>query len=138
MKRFWDKTVRRENGCLEWTGATSVYGKFNYGGEIVYAHIMAWKLYKGVWPNKFVCHHCDNTVCVEETHLFEGSPKDNSQDAAFKGRMGRKNKLTWHERNLVRLAIQDGKLTQREIGAIFGVGQATVRECKYFLHEAKL
>ena len=140
MQRFWDKTVRRENGCLEWTGASNGYGRFNYNGEIMYAHIVAWKLYKGRWPlyGKYICHNCDNRICVEELHLFEDYPKGNSQDAAWKKRAGSKNKLTWHQRNLVRLALQDAKLTQREIAKIFGIGQATVRECKFFLHESKL
>ena len=75
---------------------------------------------------------------MAKDHLYDGTPQQNSQDAAVLGRMGRKNKLTWHERNLVRLTLQDDRLTQREIAAIFGVGQATVRECKFFLHEAKL
>lgn len=141
MERFWAKTVRRENGCLEWIGGKSEgYGVFNYNGEPIRTHVVAWKLYKGRWPlsGKFICHSCDNRPCVEETHLFEDYPRGNSQDASFKGRMGRKNKLTWHERNLVRLSLQDGILTQREIAEVFGTSQATVRECKFFLHEAKL
>lgn len=139
MNRFWSKTVKRESGCLEWTGGQSEgYGVFNYNGHNIRAHVVAYKLYHGVWAQNFVCHTCDNRKCVAEDHLYDGTPKQNSQDAARQGKMGRKNKLTWHKRNLVRLALADKRLTQREIATIFGTAQATVRECKFFLHEAKL
>jgi len=139
MERFWSKTKMGENGCLEWTaGMSEGYGVFNYNGDNVRAHVMAFKLYHGFWAHNFVCHTCSNRKCVTKEHLYDGTAQQNSQDAAKLGRMGRKNKLTWHQRNLVRLALQDDRLTQREIGVIFGVAQATVRECKYFLHEAKL
>src|SRR5258706_3305394 len=139
MERFWDKTKSAKNGCLEWTaGISEGYGVFSYNGESIRAHVVAFKLYHGFWARNFVCHTCHNRKCVAKEHLYDGTPQQNSQDAAALGRMGRENKLTWHERNLVRLALQDARLTQREIGAIFGIGQATVRECKYFLHDAKL
>lgn len=139
MKRFWDKTAQRDNGCLEWTGGLSNgYGAFNYGGQNIRAHVVAYKLYHGKWAANFVCHTCDNRKCVAKDHLYDGTAKENTQDAVRQNKMGRKNNLTWHERNLVRLALSDRRLTQREIAAIFNIGQATVRECKFFLHESKL
>lgn len=33
------------------------------------------------------CHRCDNTICINEDHLFVGSDKDNMADASRKGRM---------------------------------------------------
>lgn len=135
---FWQNTALDPvTGCLEWTGRLASHGYGLYGAQ-GYAHRIAFKKYNGYDAINFVCHTCDNRKCIAEQHLYDGTPKNNSQDAARQGKMGRRNNLSWNERNLVRLAIQDGKLTQREIGAVFRVSQATVRECKDFLHETKL
>ena len=79
--------------CWLWIGPTSNgrYGQFGRGSkpnEIrVKAHRFSWELFNGPIPEGMkVLHSCDNPPCVNPSHLFLGTQKDNAQDAIRKGR----------------------------------------------------
>lgn len=88
-ERFWQKTVPiPEAGCLLFTGCVDVigYGRFPYMGENK-AHRVAWILAHGQIPEGMkVLHKCDVRSCVNPSHLFLGTQKDNVQDCLSKGR----------------------------------------------------
>lgn len=51
------------------------------------------KLGRPIKPGYFACHKCDNKNCIEPEHLFEGTHRDNTNDAIRKGRFwGRGNR----------------------------------------------
>lgn len=88
-EKFW-RQVNKATGCWLWMGYLSPqgYGVFKLGESRCRAHRYAWILTHGDIPEgRLVCHHCDNPTCVNPSHLFLGSHKDNIRDAISKGRM---------------------------------------------------
>lgn len=131
---------QRVGDCWVWPQVNhrTGYGQINvrvqgYGRKEMRAHMAAFRCFVGDIPaGQFVCHECDNRVCVNPRHLFLGTPKENSQDAARKGRMARGershlSKLT--ESQVLAIFTETG--TQAEIAARHGVCRGTVQLIKY-------
>ncbi len=98
--RFWSKVDRMsglgpEGTCWEWTAYRNKagYGKFRIGGrrgKSFFAHRLSYELYAGSIPidKGCICHTCDNTSCVNPTHLYPGTHKDNSDQMISRKRAG--------------------------------------------------
>lgn len=89
--RFLTKVKENEEECWIWLGSTfnGRYGRFTLGKLSLLAHRVAFVLFnKKPIGNFFVCHSCDNTLCVRPDHLWLGTPKENTQDMMKKGRWG--------------------------------------------------
>lgn len=88
-ERFYSKTVRKGNGCLEWTaGRSGGYGMFTWGGRQISSHRAVWTLETGelLKSSDIVIHSCDNSLCVEISHLRVGTQAENNADRAAKKR----------------------------------------------------
>lgn len=68
----------------------SGYGRVMYEGRSLYAHRVAYELFKGVIrKGGLVCHKCDRPSCANPDHLFVGSNQDNMTDMVAKGRQAK-------------------------------------------------
>jgi len=92
-ERFWSKVRRHPSECWEWTGArVAGYGRINFSGKSEIASRVAWLLVHGPIADGMVIRHlCNNGAggCVRPSHLFPGTPLENSADTKATGRLRR-------------------------------------------------
>jgi hypothetical protein len=85
-ERFWAFVERRPNDeCWAWNGAKcDRQGRGAFQGTT--APRISYMLAFGDPGALFVCHKCDNPRCVNPSHLFLGTQKDNVRDMISKNR----------------------------------------------------
>lgn len=146
--RFWAK-VNKTDSCWLWAAALFErgYGAFRFKGRQVKAHRFSYELhFEPIPEGLYVCHKCDTPACVNPSHLFLGTHKDNAQDRQRKNR-GRKQdgernsraKLTADKVSEIRTMYQHGH-GQKEIAVLFGVSQTCISQIvlrKHWLHVVK-
>lgn len=142
-ERFWEKIDR--NGpihprlgtrCWVWTAyVCQGYGQFSENGYPLRAHRVAYELHYGVPPQHFALHHCDNSLCCNPLHIYDGTQADNVRDRETRGRGAKRSGMNSSAR-VRKLADVDvleirrqyaaGGVTQRALAEAFDVAQQTV------------
>jgi hypothetical protein len=90
--RFWTKVDKNGpthpqllSSCWIWLGR--VHKRYGYGYLDYHAHRHSWEIHCGPIPiGMYVCHRCDNKICVNPDHLFLGTQLDNMRDMRAKNR----------------------------------------------------
>lgn len=82
----YDKVTSNE-GCWLWTGAVSSngYGWVSLNGHRRSAHRAAFQHFKGNICND-VLHKCNNRLCGNPDHLYDGTAYENARDRTTVGR----------------------------------------------------
>jgi hypothetical protein len=136
VERLLEERTRREpvTGCLLWTGARlhAGYPVISYRGRRgLTVHRLVYECFHGpIKAGLFVCHHCDVRHCVEGTHLFVGTPKDNTHDAMNKARLDLHG-LTSHGEAHHNVKITEEivrEIRRRMDGAPYGTQRRLARE----------
>lgn len=134
LERLLARCARDETtGCLNCSGRTWMgYLTATVNGKHERAHRAAWLLLKGPIPlGKHVLHKCDNRSCIEETHLFLGTNRENVDDKIAKGRQPRGEAVAGARLTAEQaLAIYADCRPQEHIAADFDVARATVASIK--------
>ena len=146
---FWAKVNRRgrlmpgmKTRCHEWTAYTNRkgYGTLKVGGrrgKLWLAHRFARYLATGKIPKKCVLHRCDNSACVRNSHLFDGTKAQNNADMMRKGRFryvlpdvrGEKHgNARFKDTEIARMrkVFKAGGVTQAELASRFGCSRPYV------------
>ena len=123
--------------CQLWTGAMSKngYGAIKRGGRNLSAHRVAWEVAYGPIPEGlFVLHRCDNPPCVNVSHLFLGTQRENMRDMREKGRSNRGERnshavLTTAGVRAIREASQSG-VDPSALARAYGVNPSQIRRIR--------
>ncbi len=140
--------INPESNCWIWQSPIDNfgYGKITFEKKSCYAHRISYFLSNGYFPNELlVCHHCDNTSCVNPKHLFLGTHADNSRDKIKKGRqkfpskghnLGEYNpnaKLNLKSVKEIKIKLKNG-LTCIEIAKDYNVSRLAISNIKRNTH----
>jgi hypothetical protein len=83
LQNVKDQCIINEKGCWIWQGSTTQKGRplNNWGGQgLVYRHTYMAKNGKPIADDMYACHSCDEKLCCNPDHIFEGTNRDNQLD----------------------------------------------------------
>lgn len=133
LQRFFFLT-KRTGSCISWTGKCVdnhylKYGIFIYEKREVLAHRWLYQVAAGKRLGRwqFVCHKCDNSLCVNLDHLYLGDHKSNMRDVVVRKRQNGRS-LPFSCKNGHKRTPENTKLIKNK-----NPNKEPVRQCKICL-----
>jgi hypothetical protein len=83
QQRFWNLVDCSGEGCWPFTGFIDRfgYGRFTIAPRhVAVASRVAFAVVNGDPSGKVVCHHCDNPICCNPSHLYAATQSENMKD----------------------------------------------------------
>lgn len=120
--------------CWNWKASTVGlgYGRMYLKRGDFRVHRVSFYIHNGVIRDDLcVCHTCDNPLCVNPHHLWQGTYAENMTDRDEKGRTRRgerhdRSKLTADDVRDIRATYATGKVTQVKLADRFGVNNRCI------------
>lgn len=141
LEHFWSK-VDRSGDCWLWLCGLDAdgYGQHRLSGYgKIKAHRFACYVQDGP-PSAgkpLALHTCNEPACQRGGHLYWGTNQDNARDMVSSGHArggcrisehARLAKLTVDQIRAIRARWMHGDITQKDLGALYGITQPTVSQ----------
>lgn len=124
QKNRFFKFVEKTESCWIWKGSVDKegYGIFSYRCMKIKSHRYSYSLFNGPLKGGFlICHTCDNPSCVNPSHLYQGTYKDNMKDVRDRKRWGKPRKpLDEKQKNACKILYKNG-FSIREISEVLNI-----------------
>lgn len=132
LLRFWKKIEKKSpDECWLWIAGkgTHGYGRFVCDGKTRTASRVSYEIHFGkVLEKEIVCHMCDNPSCVNPSHLWKGTHKQNAIDRNTKGRGNHYTILPLHKQAEIAHLWYTQDLIQREIAEKYNISRSLVNK----------
>lgn len=126
--------------CLEWSRGTDKdgYGLFRLrlGGRAgkfykFLAHRVAWYYHYGSEPQNLACHTCNNPLCCNVDHLYDGTHKQNMHDRSMAETL-HTTRLSINQCLDIRYLYFAERFSQRQLAKMYEVAPSTIH---YNIHQ---
>lgn len=110
-KSLWGRTIIVLDKTSCWEVATTMF-RPTINGEHASRYVLRNLRKLEIPDGYYACHHCDNPMCIRPSHLFVGSPRDNTLDCMNKGRHWPWLELLYTEDNPNKKRLKTWKVLQ--------------------------
>lgn len=135
IQKFWSKVDRSggSDACWPWLAGmrNGLYGQVWLNGKQNTAtHVSLALDGRPLRKGLFALHHCDNEPCVNPRHLYEGTQKQNVDDAVKRGHWQSREshwncKITDTQRKEI-VPLADSGTSYTVLGYRYGVSRTTI------------